>query len=70
MAASVLMRLNKFHTQPHQSKYTIVLIQEYDSVEAFEVHDSSEYITNFFKTYVKNDTTGIVEDWTCRLFSE
>ncbi len=55
---------------PGTSKYTIILLQEYVNVEAFDLHCASEYVTHFFETCVKNPETAIVEDWTCRLFSE
>jgi quinol monooxygenase YgiN len=55
---------------PGTSKYTIVLHQAYENMDAFNAHCESEYVTNFFKRYVANGETSIVEDWTCRLFSE
>ncbi len=55
---------------PGQSKYKIVCHQEYDSIDAFDLHCQAPYIAHFFKTSVENPETAIVEDWTCRLFSE
>jgi len=55
---------------PGKSKYTIVLLQEYINVEAFELHCAADYVTECFKKYVENKDTGIVADWSCRLFSE
>ena len=55
---------------PGKSKYTIVLLQEYVNIEAFDLHCKAGYVTDFFKTYVDNEDTGIVEDWGCRLFAE
>lgn len=51
-----------------QSKYTIVLLQEYVNVAAFDLHCASDYIIRFFETYVSNSDTAIVEEWQCRLF--
>src|ERR1700674_2105266 len=51
---------------PGKSKYPIVLLQEYINLEAFDVHRNAEYVTSFFKTYVENEETSIVKDWTCR----
>ena len=53
-----------------KSKYTIVLLQEYINIQAFDLHCEADYVTNFFKTYIENGDTAIVEDWRCRLFSE
>jgi quinol monooxygenase YgiN len=55
---------------PGQSKYTIVCLQEYKNLEAFNTHCSSEYVTEFFETCVQNERTAIVDEWTCRLFDE
>lgn len=55
---------------PGKSMYTIVLLQEYANVEAFDIHCDADYVKNFFKKYVENSETAIVEDWQCRLFSE
>ncbi len=54
---------------PSKSKYTIVLLQEYINIQAFDVHCASDYVINFFKVYVENNDSAIVEDWRCRLFS-
>lgn len=55
---------------PTQSEYTIVLLQEYVSLEAFDHHCKSAYVADFFKTYIEDKKTSIVKDWRCRLFSE
>ena len=55
---------------PGKSKYTIILLQEYVNVQAFDLHCKANYVTDFFKTYIDNPETGIVADWQCRLFSE
>lgn len=55
---------------PTKSKYTIVLLQEYVDINAFDIHCNADYVTNFFKTYIENKDTAIVEDWRCRLFTE
>jgi len=55
---------------PTKSKYTIVLLQEYADIKAFDIHCKAEYVTNFFKKFIENKETALVEDWQCRLFSE
>lgn len=55
---------------PGKSKYTIVLLQEYKNLQAFDIHCASDYVTDFFETYVQNEDTAIVGEWTCRLFNE
>jgi len=55
---------------PTKSKYTIILLQEYVNVQAFDIHCNADYVTSFFKTYIENKDTAIVEDWRCRLLSE
>lgn len=54
---------------PGKSKYNIIALQEYENLAAFDIHCASDYVTDFFKTYIDNPT-GIVADWTCRLFTE
>lgn len=51
-----------------QSKYTILLIQEYVNTEAFDIHCQSEHVSDFIKNHIEGDNTGIVEDWRCRVF--
>jgi len=53
-----------------KSKYKIILLQEYVDIKAFDMHCNADYVTGFFKKYVENEETSIVEDWRCRLFSE
>jgi len=53
-----------------KSNYTIVLHQEYINIEAFDIHCKTEYVADFFKTYIENKETALVKDWRCRLFSE
>ena len=55
---------------PGKSKYTIVLLQEYVDIKAFDAHCASNYVTDFFKNYIENPEAGLIADWTCRLFSE
>ncbi|HEY2811403.1 MAG TPA: antibiotic biosynthesis monooxygenase [Rhabdochlamydiaceae bacterium] len=55
---------------PGKSKYTIVLFQEYVNLQAFDTHCKADYVSHFFEKYVANEDTAIVEEWTCRLFSE
>lgn len=55
---------------PGTSKYVIILLQEYRNLQAFDIHCMSEYVTDFFQTYVQNEDSAIVEEWTCRLFNE
>ena len=55
---------------PGKSKYTIVLLQEYVNLKAFDAHCNADYIKNGFKKYVDDKETGLVKDWTCRLFGE
>ena len=47
------------------SKYTLLLIQEYVNLEAFDLHCQSEHVADFVKNHLD-----IVEDWRCRVFSE
>ena len=53
-----------------ESKYTIVLLQEYVDVKAFDIHCASEYIKNAFGEFIENEETALVAQWRCRLFSE
>ena len=55
---------------PSKSKYTIVLLQEYVDIKAFDIHCAADYVMNFFKTHVDNKETAIVKEWQCRLFRE
>lgn len=55
---------------PGKSKYKIVLLQEYVDIKAFDIHCSSNYVTNFFKKYISDEETSIVQEWCCRLFNE
>jgi quinol monooxygenase YgiN len=48
-----------------ESKYDLLLIQEYVNLEAFDIHCQSEHVAEF----VKNNFD-IIEDWRCRIFSE
>ncbi|MDN3507093.1 MAG: hypothetical protein P0S96_07685 [Simkaniaceae bacterium] len=54
---------------PSKSKFQIILLQEYVDVKAFDIHCEADYVTSFFKKYVEDEGTSIVEDWRCRLFS-
>lgn len=53
-----------------KSKFTIVLLQEYVDLKAFDVHCASEYVAKAFKELLMNPETCLIEDWQCRLFSE
>ena len=55
---------------PGESKFSIVLHQEYINIEAFDLHCKANYVTEAFMKYIENKDTAIVEDWRCRLFSE
>lgn len=55
---------------PGKSKYTIVLLQEYSNIQAFDKHCAANYVKDFYKKYIDDTQTAIVDDWTCRLFSE
>lgn len=55
---------------PGKSKYTIVLLQEYTDIQAFDLHCAADYVTNFFNQFIDNKETTLVEKWRCRLFSE
>ncbi len=55
---------------PGKSKYTIILLQEYVDLKAFDIHCASDYVANAFKELVEDNTTAMVADWRCRLFSE
>lgn len=52
-----------------KSKYTIVLLQEYADIKAFDLHCETDYVKKFFQTYIENKESSIIEDWQCRLFS-
>ncbi len=51
-----------------ESKYKIILLQEYESVDAFDAHCGSDYVRNFADTHLGDES--IIVDWRCRLFSE
>ena len=53
-----------------KSKYTIILLQEYIDLKAFDIHCSSDYVKKVFKDLVESKETGLVADWRCRLFRE
>ena len=55
---------------PGKSKYKIVLHQQYENQEAFDLHCSSHYVATFFNTYIDNSETGLVSEWCCRLFTD
>ena len=55
---------------PGKSKYTIVLLQEYVDIKAFDLHYKADYVTSFFKKYIEDEKVSLVTDWRCRLFSE
>jgi hypothetical protein len=47
-----------------------VLLQEYVDLNAFDLHCHSDYVAEAFNKYLNNEETAIIEEWTCRLFSE
>ncbi len=53
-----------------KSKYTIVLLQEYADLAAFDFHCATDYVKNAFKELLENKETSLIADWQCRLFSE
>ncbi|MDF1796309.1 MAG: hypothetical protein P1U63_07225 [Coxiellaceae bacterium] len=55
---------------PGKSKYTIILLQEYIDIKAFDDHCQSDYVVDFFKEYIDNTDANLIADWTCRLFNE
>ena len=55
---------------PTPSNYSLVAMQQYESVEAFEKHCAQAYVKQFFATVVEGETTALVADWRCRLFKE
>lgn len=55
---------------PGESKYKIVLLQEYVDIKAFDIHCHADYVTSAFKKYVGDEKTSIVKEWRVRLFSE
>ena len=54
---------------PQMSKYTVVTIEEFVDMQAFDKHCSSSYFKDFFQKYVESKVTGLVEDVNVRLFS-
>lgn len=52
---------------PGKSKYKIVLLQEYVNQQAFDAHCVSDYVKEFAN---RMSEASIIDDWTCRLFSE
>lgn len=55
---------------PSKSKYTIVLLQEYVDLGAFDAHCASKHVEDFVQNYFENKITSLVKEWSCRLFSE
>lgn len=57
---------------PGKSKYTLVLLQEYENLNAFDQHCAADYVKSFVSEHIENKVPGknLVEAWTCRLFSE
>ncbi len=55
---------------PGKTQYTIVLLQEYVDLHAFDIHCKSDYVANYFKKYLEDEETSLVKEWRCRLFSE
>lgn len=55
---------------PGKSEYSIILLQEYVDLNAFDIHCASDYVAQAFKEMVENPATAMVADWRVRLFSE
>lgn len=55
---------------PSESKYKIILLQEYTDVKSFDAHCASDYVGDFVRQHLEDKETSLVEDWRCRLFSE
>lgn len=53
-----------------QSKYRIILLQEYENIDAFNAHCRSPYVREFVEKYLIDETTSPIKEWRCRLFSE
>lgn len=51
---------------PEQTKYTVVLLQQYKNVEAFTDHCNNHDIKDFFK----GEMSHLVDDWRWRLVQE
>ncbi len=59
------------HPQTMQeSRFSIMFIEEWANIEAFEAHSVQPYITNFFERYVENPETSLTADCNVRLFSD
>jgi len=54
---------------PGVSRYKIMLIQEYENIEAFDIHCAAPYVADYFEKYVNKPKTATIEEWRCRLFS-
>ena len=55
---------------PGKSKYTIILLQEYIDLKAFDIHCAASYVKKAFNDLVENQETGLVAEWQVRLFGE
>lgn len=53
-----------------ESKFNILLIQEYDSIHSFDSHCSSAHVLEFAQKHLAHTDTGLVDHWRCRMFSE
>ena len=53
---------------PTQSKYTIVLFQEYVDREAFDIHCSADYVKCAIYDLIENKETALGAEWQVRLF--
>lgn len=53
-----------------ESKYTILLVQEYVDVAAFDAHCKSKHVADFTKDHFENKDANMIKDWRCRVFSE
>ena len=55
---------------PGKTKFTIVLMETFKNLKAFDEHCEAEHTVNAFNTFINLGPGCIVEDWRCRLFSE
>ncbi len=55
---------------PGNSKYKIILLQEYADIKAFDAHCQADYVKNAFEKCIENEETALVAEWNARLFSE
>ncbi len=52
-----------------ESKYPILLVQEYVNVDAFNHHCTSEHVAAFTQSQFEQPEKSMIEDWRCRVFN-